>query len=70
MIDGGSSDGSVEIIQKYESLLSSGDLRPRCERISFRWVSEPDQGQVDAIEKGLAIAEEGNRFKTPCFHDS
>jgi glycosyltransferase involved in cell wall biosynthesis len=39
VIDGGSTDNSVEIIKKYQ------------ERISF-WVSEKDKGQSDAINKG------------------
>ncbi len=40
IIDGGSTDGSVAIIQKYASQLTS-------------WVSEPDGGQYDAINKGF-----------------
>ena len=40
IIDGGSTDNSVEIIKKYESQLS-------------HWVSEPDKGLYDAIQKGF-----------------
>lgn len=41
VIDGGSSDGSVEIIEKYAGQLAG-------------WVSEKDHGQAEAINKGLA----------------
>jgi glycosyltransferase involved in cell wall biosynthesis len=43
IIDGGSSDDSVEIIKKYET------------RVDY-WVSETDKGQSDAINKGLSKA--------------
>jgi glycosyltransferase involved in cell wall biosynthesis len=43
IIDGGSTDNSVEIIKKYTS------------KLAF-WLSEPDMGQTDAINKGLKIA--------------
>jgi glycosyltransferase involved in cell wall biosynthesis len=43
VIDGGSKDGSVEIIKRYEQWLAY-------------WVSESDRGQSHAINKGLAKA--------------
>ncbi len=43
IMDGGSSDHSVEIIKKYEPYLNY-------------WQSEPDKGQTDAIEKGFSRA--------------
>lgn len=43
VIDGGSTDGSVEIIKKY------------AERLAY-WVSEADRGQTDALIKGFKRA--------------
>ena len=41
IFDGGSTDGTVHIIKKYPHL---------------KWVSEPDKGQTDAINKGFKLA--------------
>jgi len=43
VIDGGSTDATIEIIKKYES------------RITY-WTSEPDRGQSHAINKGFETA--------------
>lgn len=43
VIDGGSTDGSVEIIKKYEQHFTY-------------WVSEPDKGHANALNKGFARA--------------
>ncbi len=43
VIDGGSEDGSLEILKKYEH------------RLAY-WESTPDKGQTDAINKGFAHA--------------
>lgn len=57
IMDGGSRDGSVEIIRKYEGLLQRGEWPVACAGIRFRWTSGKDAGQADAIMKGFAKAE-------------
>lgn len=43
VIDGGSTDGTLKILQKYNG--------------KIKWVSEKDKGQSDALNKGLALAD-------------
>ncbi len=41
IVDGASTDGTVEVIRKYEGHIAG-------------WISEPDNGMYDAINKGFA----------------
>lgn len=43
IVDGGSTDGSLEIIKQHESSVA-------------KWISEPDKGIYDAMNKGIAMA--------------
>jgi len=56
VVDGDSADGSLEIIRKYEGLLTEGDYPVRCKGIDYRWISEKDNGQAEAVNKGLKMA--------------
>ncbi len=48
IIDGGSTDHSVDIIKSYEQeALSNGFI--------YRWISEPDKGIYDAMNKGIKL---------------
>lgn len=43
IVDGGSTDGTLDIIKKYEKHI-------------FKWISEPDKGMYDALNKGFEIS--------------
>src|ERR1043166_2568373 len=56
VIDGGSTDNSVDIIRRYDEGIRNGTIRARSRGSSFQWVSEKDRGQAEAINKGFRRA--------------
>lgn len=54
--DGGSTDGSIDIIKAVAEKLTSGQQEILCRGITLAWESEPDSGQSEAINKGLKKA--------------
>ena len=54
VVDGGSKDGTVDIIKEYaDKTLNSRLLTAN---FTFRWLSESDKGMYDAINKGIKMA--------------
>jgi glycosyltransferase involved in cell wall biosynthesis len=59
VVDGASTDGTVDRLRNFAQKVlgeESGGGRPGA-GFSVRWISEPDNGLYDAMNKGLAMAE-------------
>lgn len=56
VMDGGSTDGSVDVIRHYAALVRAGRWPLGCRGITMDWVSERDGGQTAAINAGLCRA--------------
>lgn len=52
IVDGASTDGTLDIIGKYETQIKKGEFS----NVSFRYISEPDKGIYDAMNKGIDMA--------------
>jgi glycosyltransferase involved in cell wall biosynthesis len=59
VVDGASSDGSVDVLKRYAG-------KPGWEHL--HWISEPDRGQTDALNKGFRKAS-GDIFAYLCADD-
>jgi len=56
VMDGGSTDGSVEVIRRYADLVAAHQWPVRCRGVVMSWVSDRDEGQAAAINAGLGRA--------------
>ena len=56
VMDGGSTDGTTDIIARYFDQVEAGTWRRNCAGITMAWVSRADRGQSDAINQGLRQA--------------
>lgn len=50
IVDAASTDGSVDVIREYESIIKNR------KSIILKWVSEPDKGIYDGMNKGITMA--------------
>ena len=55
VVDGGSTDKTVDIIKDFESKLTNSPTH-QLTNFSFKWLSERDKGMYDAINKGIKMA--------------
>lgn len=55
IVDGGSADGSVDVIKEYENTIRQSVTIDQS-AIQIKWVSEPDKGIYNAINKGIQRA--------------
>lgn len=81
VMDGLSSDGTIEILKEFEHTLKKSSISAqisgksfhssgRNKGVSFYWKSEKDLGQTDAINKGiLLMLEESRYFNWLCSDD-
>jgi len=56
IMDGGSTDSTIDIIKKYERIINSNSFNPKCKKLIFKWFSEKDKGHSHAVNKGFRMS--------------
>ena len=54
--DGGSEDGTRDILERYDALYRRGDYPFGCRSFVFTWWSRPDSGQSQALNRGFEMS--------------
>lgn len=55
IVDNCSDDNTVNIIKRYEDLLRKNHYDIKCNSVTFRYISETDNGMYDALSKGFSL---------------
>jgi glycosyltransferase involved in cell wall biosynthesis len=53
IMDGGSTDRTLDIIKKYAGWIEPGSFPVKCNKATFTYTSEKDEGMYDALAKGF-----------------
>lgn len=56
IIDGGSNDGTQEIVRRFQKMLLDNAYPIQCQEVVIHWFSEKDSGMYDAINRGFIKA--------------
>ena len=56
IMDGGSTDGSLDLIRTHADSVSDSRFECHCASVSLHWVSQPDRGQTAAVNQGMRQA--------------
>lgn len=56
IVDGASKDGAVDLIKRYAALTETDGFKQAHPNFTFRYISEPDHGMYEALNKGLRMA--------------
>ena len=54
IVDGKSTDGTMDIVRDFQDRVSKGEFGIQTEQ--YRWISEPDKGLYDAMNKAMGLA--------------
>lgn len=68
IMDGCSTDSTLDVVKKIDKLITSQKIKPMCNKLIFKWFSEKDTGQSNAINKGFKMAS-GEVANWLCSHD-
>jgi glycosyltransferase involved in cell wall biosynthesis len=56
IVDNCSDDNTVDIIKKYDNLLRTKNYDIKCNAMTLKYISEPDNGMYEALNKGFSLA--------------